>query len=224
MARLAGPRGPLGRPQVRTLGPAGTAVALVAAIPLLLLGMLAMVFALVFARGRGGVFVKTFGMPGPVPPGGPVPPREPAAPVADAVADADAPAAAAPAPAAKRGKSFAEVVEAWPLVLALSLLAGAFGAGEARARLLVPMDDAQTNHLKAYGLTFWVLQQGQKAEWLLNYRGGSFLLADDPATEREANIRGVALEPVGGSAEAASTESTVRVRAAAAGISAPAAG
>ena len=65
------------------------------------------------------------------------------------------------------------------------------------------MDDRQTDHLKAYGLTYWVLQQGQKAEWLLNYRGGSFLLPDDPAIEREANVRGVALEPMGGAAEAA---------------------
>ena len=43
------------------------------------------------------------------------------------------------------------------------------------------MDDAQTNHLKAYGLTFWVLEQGGKAEWLLNYRGGSFLLPEADA-------------------------------------------
>src|SRR5439155_79460 len=87
---------------------------------------------------------------------------------------------------------------------ALDLAAARAGAGAARAgaKLLVPMDDAQTDHLKAYGLTYWVLAHGQTAEWLLNYRGGSFLLADDPATEREANLRGVALEPLGGAAEA----------------------
>jgi hypothetical protein len=71
----------------------------------------------------------------------------------------------------------------------------------ARAKLLVPMDDKQTDHLKAYGLTFWVLQQGQKGEWLLNYRGGSFLLADTPENEREANIRGVSFEQIGGAQE-----------------------
>jgi hypothetical protein len=71
----------------------------------------------------------------------------------------------------------------------------------ALAKLLVPMDDKQTDHLKAYGLTFWVLQQGQKGEWLLNYRGGSFLLADTPETEREANIRGVSFEQIGGAQE-----------------------
>jgi hypothetical protein len=72
----------------------------------------------------------------------------------------------------------------------------------AHAKLLVPMDDAQANHLKAYGLTFWVLQRGQKCEWLLNYRGGSFLLPEDAAIEREANIRGVTSKPVSGAEEA----------------------
>lgn len=43
------------------------------------------------------------------------------------------------------------------------------------AYLLLPMDDSQTDHLKAYGITFWVLEQGGKADWLLNYRGGSCL-------------------------------------------------
>ncbi|MFI5371123.1 MAG: asparagine synthetase B [Candidatus Eisenbacteria bacterium] len=65
------------------------------------------------------------------------------------------------------------------------------------------MDDSQTDHLKAYGLTFWVLTRGQKAEWLLNYRGGSFLLEDDAATEREADVRGVSFEHMGAAAEAA---------------------
>ncbi len=107
----------------------------------------------------------------------------------------------------RRKRSYAEVIEAWPFIalLGLSLAAGATagGAAPAEAKLLVPMDDHQTDHLKAYGLTYWVLTRGQKAEWLLNYRGGSFLLQDDPATEREANVRGVALEPMNGAAEAA---------------------
>jgi hypothetical protein len=72
----------------------------------------------------------------------------------------------------------------------------------AHAKLLVPMDDAQANHLKAYGLTFWVLQKGLKCEWLLNYRGGSFLLPEDPGITREANIRGVTTKPVSGAEEA----------------------
>ena len=90
------------------------------------------------------------------------------------------------------------------LLLSLSITAAAVsgGATPAQARLLVPMDDAQTDHLKAYGLTYWVLAHGQKADWLLNYRGGSFLLEDDPATEREANLLGVTLEPMSGASEA----------------------
>ncbi|MBW3552442.1 MAG: asparagine synthetase B [Gemmatimonadetes bacterium] len=57
--------------------------------------------------------------------------------------------------------------------------------------LLVPMDAAQSNHLKAYGLTYHVLESGQTAEWLLNYRHGSFLLPDVPTVRREAALRGV---------------------------------
>ncbi|HEX7118948.1 MAG TPA: hypothetical protein VF212_09180 [Longimicrobiales bacterium] len=62
--------------------------------------------------------------------------------------------------------------------------------------LLVPMDAAaQTDHLKAYGLTYWTLKQGLTAEWLLNYRGGSFLLPDRAPIRREAALRGVTFEP-----------------------------
>ena len=68
--------------------------------------------------------------------------------------------------------------------------------------LLVPMDREQTDHLRAYGLTYWVLEQGNEAEWLLNYRGGSFLLPDAPAVRREAALRGVSVQPMDPSAEA----------------------
>lgn len=57
--------------------------------------------------------------------------------------------------------------------------------------LLVPMDDSQQNHLKAYGLTFFALKAGDRAEWFLNYRGGSFLLPDDPPLRRKAALDGV---------------------------------
>ena len=56
--------------------------------------------------------------------------------------------------------------------------------------LLVPMDRDQQNHLRAYGLTYWVLEEGDEAEWLLNYRGGSFLLPDSQGVRREAARRG----------------------------------
>ena len=48
-------------------------------------------------------------------------------------------------------------------------------------RLLVPMDDAQQDHLKAYGITYNALKDGLSGEWLLNYRGGAFILPDTPA-------------------------------------------
>ncbi|HJQ18769.1 MAG TPA: hypothetical protein VJ867_00380 [Gemmatimonadaceae bacterium] len=62
--------------------------------------------------------------------------------------------------------------------------------------LLVPMDDAQQNHLKAYGLTYNALKAGMKAEWLLNYRGGSFLLPDTPELRRQAGLDGITAEGV----------------------------
>ena len=68
--------------------------------------------------------------------------------------------------------------------------------------ILVPMDREQANHLRAYGLTYWVLEQSEKAEWLLNYRGGSFLLPDSPGVRREAALRGVSIETMDPSAEA----------------------
>jgi hypothetical protein len=77
------------------------------------------------------------------------------------------------------------------------------GAAPASAQwLLVPMDREQSDHLRAYGLTYWVLDQGNDAEWLLNYRGGSFLLPDAPAVRREAALRGVGIVPMDPSAEA----------------------
>ena len=61
--------------------------------------------------------------------------------------------------------------------------------------ILIPMDaDSQENHLKAYGITYWVLTKDQKVQWLLNYRGGSFLLPDGEAIRRECQIRGVSFE------------------------------
>ena len=65
----------------------------------------------------------------------------------------------------------------------------------AAQQLLVPMDDGQRNHLKAYGVTFFALKTGQKAEWLLNYRGGAFLLPDSPDIRRRAALDGVSVEP-----------------------------
>lgn len=57
--------------------------------------------------------------------------------------------------------------------------------------LLVPMDETQTNHLKAYGLTFWALEKGLTADWLLNYKGGSFAFPSSSIIEEELIIRGI---------------------------------
>ncbi len=61
----------------------------------------------------------------------------------------------------------------------------------AASYLLVPMDLDQTNHLKAYGLAFHCLQAGEKVTWLLNYRGGSFLMEDAPRVRLDARLMGV---------------------------------
>ncbi len=61
--------------------------------------------------------------------------------------------------------------------------------------ILIPMDnDLQKDHLKAYGITFLSLQKQHKVKWLLNYRGGSFLLEDMPEFRKECTIRGVTYE------------------------------
>lgn len=63
------------------------------------------------------------------------------------------------------------------------------------SHILIPMDvESQENHLKAYGITYWVLSKGEKANWLLNYRGGSFLLPDTQTIREECKIRGVSFE------------------------------
>src|SRR5688572_19880604 len=70
-------------------------------------------------------------------------------------------------------------------------------------RLLVPMDDAQRQHLKAYGLVYGAIDDGLPAEWLLNYRGGAFLVLDTPSVRRRAALDGVMFEEMDASAVAA---------------------
>ena len=56
--------------------------------------------------------------------------------------------------------------------------------------------ESQKEHLKAYGITYWVLEKQQKVKWLLNYRGGSFLMPDLPEIQKECQIRGVSFEVI----------------------------
>jgi len=62
------------------------------------------------------------------------------------------------------------------------------------ARLLIPMDQTQRDHLKAYGMAYWAIVRGMDAQWLLNYRGGSFAMPQVQALEAECRLRGVTYE------------------------------
>lgn len=63
------------------------------------------------------------------------------------------------------------------------------------SQILIPMDaESQENHLKAYGITYFALQNKLSVQWLLNYKGGSFLISDTEALRRECKIRGVSFE------------------------------
>ncbi len=69
--------------------------------------------------------------------------------------------------------------------------------------ILIPMDDSQSNHLKSYGIAFLSLQNDIKVDWLLNYRGGSFLIKHYLEIEKECIVRGVSYQII---ADAQSTE------------------
>lgn len=62
--------------------------------------------------------------------------------------------------------------------------------------ILIPMDESQKNHLKSYGLAYWVLKQDVSIEWLLNYRGGSFMMPYANSIESECRIRGISYEVI----------------------------
>ncbi len=61
-------------------------------------------------------------------------------------------------------------------------------------RILIPMDESQKNHLKAYGIAYWELKRDLDVDWLLNYRDGSFMMMHSAETERECKVRGVSFE------------------------------
>ena len=82
------------------------------------------------------------------------------------------------------------IVKKLSTILTLIFLAAQLQA----AYLLIPMDAKQKNHLKAYGITFWVLENEVEAYWLLNYRGGSFAFRHNVAFEKECLTRGVSYE------------------------------
>lgn len=81
------------------------------------------------------------------------------------------------------------------LLLIMVTLLG-FGLSKADNHLLIPMDYTQSNHLRAYGIAYWVLEHGVEVEWLLNYRGGSFMFLAASKFEDEMLIRGVKYERI----------------------------
>ncbi len=62
--------------------------------------------------------------------------------------------------------------------------------------ILIPMDESQKNHMKAYGISYWILQKDVDVDWLLNYRGGSFMFKDSKTFQSECTIRGVSFEVI----------------------------
>ncbi|HEX9892816.1 MAG TPA: hypothetical protein VGA78_02785 [Gemmatimonadales bacterium] len=79
---------------------------------------------------------------------------------------------------------------------AASLMPGLWRMPGSASWLLVPMDEGQADHLKAYGVAFRALERGERGEWFLNWRGGSFLLPATAAASRDATLAGVTVEPV----------------------------
>jgi hypothetical protein len=70
------------------------------------------------------------------------------------------------------------------------------------AYILIPMDEKQRNHMKAYGIAYWTLEKGIEVDWLLNYRGGSFAIRYAQNVEKECMVRGVSYEQISDAAMA----------------------
>lgn len=93
----------------------------------------------------------------------------------------------------------------FPLVIFLML-----AANSKASHILIPMDDSQKNHLKSYGIAYWILKNYEtEVEWLLNYRGGAFMFVHSQKFENELVIRGVSYQVISdGSAAQIRTELT----------------
>ena len=76
------------------------------------------------------------------------------------------------------------------------LLLFAFSSAAQAMQILISMDESQKNHLKSYGIAFWLLKQKQEVQWLLNYNGGSFMFQYSQEAERECKVRGVSYETI----------------------------
>ncbi|MES2520802.1 MAG: asparagine synthetase B [Bacteroidota bacterium] len=84
------------------------------------------------------------------------------------------------------------------------LLIFLFGFGKIYANsIFIPMDERQANHLKAYGIAYWILKADQEVKWLVNYQGGSFLMDFTAELETECRVRGVTYEVISSADEVA---------------------
>jgi hypothetical protein len=82
------------------------------------------------------------------------------------------------------------------IVLLLLLVLSLGNQNLKSASILIPMDQSQQNHLKSYGIAYWILQHELELHWLVNYRGGSFLVGNSKAVENECIIRGVSYQMI----------------------------
>ena len=64
-------------------------------------------------------------------------------------------------------------------------------------KIIIPMDESQTDHIKAYGIAFWSLENNNPVDWLLNYKGGSFIVNNNQNIENECIIRGISYYKIG---------------------------
>jgi len=81
-------------------------------------------------------------------------------------------------------------------IIGLALICWLFVIPAYGSKILIPMDKGQANHLKAYGIAYWVLDNQVEIDWLLNYRGGSFMMQHYQKFENELIIRGISYEVV----------------------------
>lgn len=88
------------------------------------------------------------------------------------------------------------------IAIASAFMISITGTSAMASRILVPMDLTQSDHLKAYGLAYWCLQNGIDVEWLLNYRDGSFLIDDLSQIAEACRLKGVSFEQISGAEEA----------------------
>ncbi len=86
--------------------------------------------------------------------------------------------------------------------IVIAIMISVTGTPALGSKILVPMDLTQTDHLKAYGLAYWCLQNGIDVEWLLNYRSGSFLTDDLEQIAEACRLKGVSYEQISGAEEA----------------------